>query len=100
VQEIAVSEPTRSVLELARVTLTGGVRLEAAAGLSEASSPVTVDWINTAPLRTINDLALDGMLAIETLKLEHPAWFAAAVPYPDEDFSSPDLSDLEVDLSE
>jgi hypothetical protein len=40
------------------------------------------------------------MLAIQVLKHEHPAWFAAEIPYPDEDFSIPDLSDLEVDLSE
>ncbi len=93
-----MSEPTLSVLELARVTLTGAV-FEARAR-PETSSPVTVNPISTTPLPSVDDLALDGILAIQVLKHEHPAWFAAAIPYPDEDFSIPDLSDLEVDLSE
>jgi hypothetical protein len=97
-----VSQPTVPVLEL-DLHVSSGATLNRWGTLEDGSRTVSahaqIDWLRPQAARTFEDIALDGVLAIQSLELRHPAWFKAGIPYPEEDFSSPDLPDLEVDVS-
>jgi hypothetical protein len=80
-----------------RATLTAWVTLEGAA--VGPVSDIQEDWLRPTPERTLEDMAIDGMLALETLRHKRPLWFRANLAYPEEDFTGPDFSGIRVDLS-
>lgn len=72
-------------------------------GVSDVEgSPVAIavqtDWLRPVPRRRVEDIFLDGILALQIVRQKHPAWFGGEIEYPDEDFSSPDFSGVEVEL--
>jgi hypothetical protein len=53
--------------------------------------------------RSVEDLALDGMLSLMKVRQAHPAWFGASLQagagtaHSEEDIAIPDLSDIELE---
>lgn len=98
-----MTQPTVPVLEL-DLHVSSGATLNRWGTLEYGSRTTTmqaqIDWLRPSAVRSVEDIALDGVLVLQSLELKHPAWFQAGIPYPEEDFSSPDLPDLEVDVSD
>jgi len=65
---------------------------------SAVGGAVQTDWLRPLPRRRVEEIFLDGILALQTVRQKHPAWFRGAIEYPEEDFSSPDFSGVEVEL--